>query len=282
MSTFHDHERYSRPYIRLGEADITRQLGDDALERQWAQEQALLGLAKDTPKAGFARGGLGALAGPPTVRIVVLPGNTSLVAVSAQDPKAVIPPRISVAGGQLPKLGTVRGVSSGYVAYPEPGRGIPWERFAAVHWHGGVDFYLGELGGQYGDQSRGVRRLIWLRRTVAWTWGAFGFQRRVIRRFEVGGPFRAIVGVADTSSAGLGDLGTGQRDPGGPGSPDAPVAVDRQILLHEDVDEWPDAKGIEAMAMRFGARLDLAFGGSGDRHLDHAGPDSGQFRLPQF
>lgn len=185
-------------------------------------------------------------------------------------------------GGQLPGLGTVRGTSSGYVAYPDPGRGIPWPRFAAVHWHGGVDLYLGELGGQYGDQSRNLRRLIWLRRTVAWAWGAFGFQRRVIRRFDVGGPFRAIVGVADTSAAGLGDLGTGWAEPGGPGSPGAPVAVDKQILLCEDFDEWPDVSGIEALAMRFGSRLDLAFGGAGDRHLDQAGAQAGTFRLPQF
>ncbi len=151
-----------------------------------------------------------------------------------------------------------------------------------MHWHGGVDFQLGELGGQDANPERGLPRLIWLRRTVAWTWGAFGFQQKVIRRFGIEGPFRAIIGVADTAQAGLADLGTGWADPGGPGSPGAPAAVDQQVLLQEDLPQWPDADGVQALALRFGARLDLAFGGSGDRHLDRTGPDAGQFRPPQF
>ena len=31
------------------------------------------------------------------------------------------------------------------------------------------------------------------------------------------------------------------------------------------------------LALRFGARLDLAFGGPGERHLDRAGPEQGRF-----
>jgi hypothetical protein len=220
---------------------------------------------------------------PATVRIVVLPGDPACVALPAQDPKAVIPPFIFIPGGiQLPGIGAVRGTSTGYVGFPDPGKGQPWPRFAAVYWHGGVDFYLGELGGQDRNAERGLPRLIWLRRTVGWAWAAFGFQQKVIRRYGIAGPFRAIVGVADTASAGLADLGTGWAEPGGPGSPDAPAAVEQQVLLHEDLAEWPDAAGIEALAMRFGSRLDLAFGGSGDRYLDKTGPHADQFRSPQF
>jgi hypothetical protein len=249
----------------------------------WAEEQALLGLARDTPPATFAAGGLGALAVPPTVRIVVLPGEPSSIALPAQDPSGVIPPFISLPGGaQLPRTGTVRGVSSGYVGYPERDRGERWPRFTALPWHGGVDFYLGESGGQDRDEAHGMPRLIWLRRTVGWAWGAFGFQLKVIRRYGIEGPFRAIIGVADTASAGLGDLGTGWAEPGGPGSPSAPAAVDHQVLLHEDLAQWPDADGIKELALRFGARLDLAFGGSGDRHLDRTGPEADHFRPPQF
>ena len=182
----------------------------------------------------------------------------------------------------MPDTGIVRGTSSGYVGYPDPGRAGLWPRFFAVHWHGGLDVYLGEAGGQDWDDGRGQRRLIWLRRTVGWAWGTFGFQQRVIRRFGIAGPYRVIVGIADTASAALGDLGTGWSDPGGPASPDAPAAVDQQVLLHEDLPEWPDAAGVQALAMRFGARLDLSFGGPGERHLDRAGPDAGRFRLPRF
>jgi hypothetical protein len=251
--------------------------------RRWAQEQALLGLARDTAPESFARGGLGSVAVPPTVRIVVLPGNPAAVALPAQDPQTVIPPFISLpAGGQLPGLGVVRGTSSGYVGYPDPGRGRPWPRFTAVYWHGGVDFYLGEAGGRAADPSRHRRRLIWLRRSVGWSWAALGFQDKVIRRFDVGGPFRVLLAVADTAEAGLGDVGTGWGEPGGPSSPDAPAAVDQQVLLTEDLAEWPGAAGVQELAMRFGARLDIAFGGPGNRHLDKTGPDADHFRPPQF
>lgn len=66
---------------------------------------------------------------------------------------------------------------------------------------------------------------------------------------------------------------TGQR-----GFLGQPTAVEPHVLLLEDLAEWPDAAGIEALALRFGPRLDLAFGGSGERHLDRTGPDTGKFR----
>lgn len=253
------------------------------IERRWETEQALLGLARDTPRGSFAAGGLAAVAAPATVRIVVLPGDPAAVALPAQDPQVVIPPVMSMpSGGQLPAADTVRGTSSGYVGFPDPGKGRPWPRFVAVHWHGGIDIHLGELGGRDASSAHDLPRLIWLRRSVAWAWGGFAFQHKIVRRYHVAGPFRAIVGVANTASAGLADLGTGWAEPGGPGSPTAPAAVDQQVLLSEDLKEWPDADGIKALALRFGARLDLAFGGSGDRHLDKTGPDAGEFRPPQF
>jgi hypothetical protein len=256
---------------------------DEATLRRWETEQALLGLARDTPRSAFAAGGLAAVAVAPTVRIVVLPGDPAAVALPAQDPQAVIPPVISIPDcGQLPGADTVRGTSSGYVRFPDPGRGRPWPRFGAVHWHGGIDFYLGEAGGRDASTAHDLPRLIWLRRTVAWTWGAFSFQGKIVRRYEVAGPFRAIVGVASTAAAGLADLGTGWAEPGGPGAPTAPAAIDQQVLLTQDLAQWPDAAGIKDLALRFGARLDLAFGGPGDRHLDKAGPDAGEFRVPRF
>ena len=268
---------------RGGEAEITGQVGDELIWRRWEHEQILLGLAESTPRAAFATGGLGALAVPPTVRIVVLPGDPASVTLPALDPKSVIPPFISLPGGvQLPRIGTIRGTSNGYVGFPDPGKGKPWPRFLAVHWHGGVDCYLGRLGGQDPGPGRDLPRLIWLRRTVGWAWGAFVFQQRLNRRYGVTGPFRVLLGVADTETAVLADVGTGWAEPEGPGSPNAPAAVDKQVLLHEDLAQWPDAAGVQALAMRFGARLDIAFGGPGDRYLDREGPDAGRFRPPQF
>src|ERR1035438_1194228 len=89
----------------------------DALNGLWMREQALLGLDRITSDEEFARGGLGAFAADPTVRIAVLPGDPSSQPVPAEKPEAVIPKTMTVGGRQLAYHGIVRGTSSGYVGY---------------------------------------------------------------------------------------------------------------------------------------------------------------------
>lgn len=255
-------------------------LDDEAIRACWDREQALLGFAPDTPDEAFAAGGLASFAMPPTVRICVLVGDPYAVAVPPQNPVNVIPQPITVpCGRELPHHGTVRGMSSGYVALSPSGEDGQWRSFGAVHWHGGVDFFLGDQGGSEWAVATGFRRrVVYLQKAVGWVWAAFDLQREMVERFAVGGPFRAIVAVAQASGASLGTFGAGWPEPSSTGFWGQPTAVDRHVLLLEDLAEWPDAAGVEALALRFGARLDLAFGGSGDRHLDRGGPDSGKFR----
>jgi hypothetical protein len=247
--------------------------------RRWEREQALLGLARNIPVETFAAGGLGALAVEPTVRIVVLPGDPSAQPVGAVEPKTVVPQVITLPDGWLlPYHRIMRGTSSGYVGYTPAGEDGQWQSFTAVHWHGGVDFFLGVEGGREWTLASGSRgRVISLMKSVSWAWGAFGLQRQIVERFGVTGPFRAILGVAGTSGALLGNLGAGWQEPGPASLFDQPSAVEPIVLLVEDLAEWPDEKGAEELAMRFGARLDLAFGGPGQRHLDRAGPQTGRF-----
>jgi hypothetical protein len=262
--------------VTCGEA-----MDEDVVRARWEPEQALLGLARGTPDEGFALGGLARLAVAPTVRIVILPGDPCAVAVPPQNPTAVIPEQISVPGGrQLPRHGTMRGTSSGYVAVLYSGEDGPWRSFVAVNWHGGVECFLGDHGGHEWDvppDSR--RRVIHLQNAIGWAWAAFDLQRQMIERFTVSGPFRAIVAVARASGAILDAFGAGWREPRNMGFWDQPIAVEQHVLLVEDLAEWPEAGSIEALALRFGARLDLAFGGPGERHLDRTGPAAGKFRL---
>jgi len=140
---------------------------DDTAKRRWEREQALIGQARDTPDEEFARGGLAALAVDPTVRIVVLPGDPSSQAVPAQEPTAVVPKVITLPDGrQFPYHGAVRGTSSGYVGYTT-GDGGRWQSFAAVHWHGGMGFFLGAEGGRDWEYSSGPRgRVYFLQKCV--------------------------------------------------------------------------------------------------------------------
>jgi hypothetical protein len=255
-------------------------VGVDVARARWASEQALLGLAPDTPDEQFGVGGLAALAVPPTVRIVVLPGDPSAVAVPPQDPTTVIPRFITIpCGRQLPDHRTIRGTSNGYVAVSYSGEDGLWQSFVAVHWNGGVDFFLGSEGGRDWEfPSRPRRRVVYLQRAVSWAWAAFNLQREMVERFTVGGPFRVVVSVANTRGAVLGTLGAGWPDPASTGFWDEPAAVEPHVLLLEDLAEWPDVAGVEELVLRFGARLDLAFGGPAERHLDRAGPGKGTFR----
>lgn len=242
---------------------------DDAVERRWEREQAVLGLARDTPEEEFARGGLAILAVDPTVRITVIPGDPSAQRVPVESPETVIPKVITLPGGvQLPYHGTVRGTSSGYVGFTA-GDGGRWQSFDAVLWHGGVDVFLGTQGGRMREVSPGSRLLVvFLQRCIGWAWAAFDLQRRLVERYGVPGPYRAILGIANTAGATLGNVGAGWAEPGSPGGWDLPTAIEPRVLLLEDLAQWPDEKGVEEMALRFGTRVDLAFGGSGQRHLD--------------
>ena len=253
-------------------------MDDDAVERRWEREQALLGLTRDTPEEEFARGGLAALAIDPTVRITVIPGDPSAQRVPVESPETIIPKVITLpAGVQLPYHGTVRGTSSGYVGFTT-GDGSRWQSFDAVLWHGGVDVFLGTQGGRMREAGPGSRLLvIFLRRCIGWAWAAFDLQRRMVERYGVAGPYRVILGIANTAGATLANVGAGWAEPGSPDGWDLPTAIEPRVLLLEDLADWPDEKGIEEMALRFGARVDLAFGGSGQRHLDRAGPDTGRF-----
>jgi hypothetical protein len=171
----------------------------------------------------------------------------------------------------------VRGTSSGYVGFTT-GNGDRWKSFDAVLWHGGVDVFLGAEGGRTWEVSPGSRRrVIFLRRCIGWAWGAFDLQRQVAERYGIAGPFRAILGIADTAGAMLGNLGTGWAEPESPGAWDMPTAIEPRVMLLEDLASWPDEKGTQELALRFGARVDLAFGGPGERHLDRVGPETGRF-----
>jgi hypothetical protein len=119
--------------------------------------------------------------------------------------------------------------------------------------------------------------VIFLGRCVGWAWAAFDLQRQVVERYGVTGPFRVIVAIAGTAGATLGNVGAGWAEPGGIDGWGPPTAVEPCVLLLEDLPQWPDEQGAQELALRFGARIDLTFGGSGKRHQDRTGPDAGRY-----
>jgi hypothetical protein len=252
-------------------------MASEVVKRAWIEEQRLLGLARDTPSEKFARGGLAALAVDPTVRIVVLPGDLSAKPVPALDPASVIPAAVTLPGGYpLPYHNEVRGTSSGYIGLVSGDDGR-LRRFDAVYWHGGVDFFAGDDAGLKTEISPGsCRKVIYLQKCMRWAWAALAFQRQIIHQYHVAGPFRVIFGVADTAGAVLRHFAAGWSEAN---YLDQSTALEDHVLFLDDLDVWPDETGIQDIVIHFGARLDLAFGGGGKRHLDRTGPEAGQLNL---
>jgi hypothetical protein len=222
-------------------------LDDKAARACWDREQAHLGLAPGTPDEAFAAGGLASFAVPPTVRICVLVGDSYAVAVPPQNPGTVIPqPIIVPCGRELSHHGIVRGMSSGYVAVSSSGEDGLWRSFAAVHWHGGVDFFLGDQGGSEWAYPAGFqRRVVYLQKAVGWAWAAFALQREMVERFGVGGPFRAIVAVAQTSGASLVAFGAGWPEASSTGFWGQPMAVDRRVAVFGDHPVFDPQQGVQ-------------------------------------
>ena len=124
-------------------------MDEEVVRARWEREQALLGSLRKrrmrgSPSAAWPRS--------PCSRpceSVVLPGAPYAVANHLQNPTTVIPQLITVPCGwhvlPAPRDGArdlQRNVAVSYSS--EDGL---WRSFTAVHWHGGVDFFLGDQGG---------------------------------------------------------------------------------------------------------------------------------------
>jgi hypothetical protein len=100
----------------------------------------------------------------PTVRIVVLPGDSYAQPILAENPEAVVPKVMTLPGGvQFPHHEAVRGTSSGYVGFTTGADGR-WQNFSAVLWHGGADVFAGTHGGRRWEASPESPRVVILLR----------------------------------------------------------------------------------------------------------------------
>ena len=139
---------------------------DDAAERRWEREQAILGLAGGHAGSAVREGGLAALAVDPTSADRCPSWYPFSQPAPAENPEAVIHKAITLPGGR-----------------------------------------------QFPVSQHGAQHVAFLQKCVGRAWRAFDLQRQMVERYQVDGPFRAILGVADTAGAILGHLGAGWPGP---------------------------------------------------------------------
>lgn len=249
----------------------------DEMRRQredWRRHRESLRLV-DVNADDFASGGLAALASPLDIRVVILPADPQLTdAVPLdQDTAAWIEAdRPSVYGGQQMRWGHTTRATSGALArvywYQED---ESWDRYLAVHRHGGVEAGLTRLSWE--DRER---KYFSLRHMVAAMWLVAELQTEAAANWGIAGPWEVTLALRGTKAAVLAGFADGWAEPHGYGP--RPGTCGESSVLHRwelsDIDP-------EALAIDAGARLENSFGSTNRRHLARVGEYEGGFD-PQF
>jgi len=230
-----------------------------------------LGLLETTPHDEFALGGLAALANPLDVRIVVLPADPDAAGVVPLDTDTdtwLSDERPSPYGGQRTEWGHTDCATSHALARASWYRDdMLWERYVAIHRHGGIE--AGDSGLTW--EARGQRAFA-LRRTVATIWAALSLQAEAAQRWQVGGPWEINVALRGTKGAMLGDFAEGWAQFGDFNHPGNTCG--EPSVFHR----WEtDALDPEALALDAGARLENSFGTTHRRHIARTGELQGRF-----
>jgi len=80
----------------------------------------------------------------------------------------------------------------------------------------------------------------------------------------------------------LANLGEGWREPGDFGGWTPPRCAEPSVLLRREVDEWPSAQDVAALAFEFGDWIEDGWGMRQRRYLAERGDRQGQFDISRY
>jgi hypothetical protein len=246
----------------------------DAQRLRWRRYRAAHRL---TDKDGdeFALGGLARHVDRLDLRLLFLPSDpdADTVPLDSETLDWLKEPRPAPYGGPDPQWGRHdRGTSSALVIYDQYRDDGGWERYLALHRHGGIELGFGGLTYEVGD-----RRIYPLRHIVGIAWTAAVLQSEVAERWRPDLPCEAAIALRNTNGAALGGFAEGWKEPGR-GLWEFTTCIEDHLLLRWEIDDKVDA---ENFAMTLGDRLEQAFGSTHRRHLAHRGDYEGRFD-PRF
>jgi hypothetical protein len=246
----------------------------DAQRNRWATYRQRQGLVEDAGD-GFAAGGLGDQMENLDVRLLILPSDP-LADVVPLDKEALDwleQQRDSPFEGSQMEWGhRSRASSTALVVYNQYDENKGWDRYLALHRHGGVEFASSRLAYQLREM-----RIFALRNIVGFSWSVLAIQAAAIKRWAIQHPFELTVALSNTRGATLGDFAEGWAQPG-QGLFEFSKCTEENILLRWEIDEEFDASEI---ALDLGDRIEQAFGTTHRRHFARTGPYDGKFD-PRF
>jgi hypothetical protein len=241
----------------------------------WRRHRAELGLL-DSSSMDFASGGLAKRADPLDARIVILPadpGAGDTVALDEDSAGWIQDSHASPYGGPELSWGRSVVVTSHAIVRANWYRDDHWwERYLALHRHGGLEAGITTLTQVHG----GDRRLFALRHIAGLMWIVAALQREVAERWNVNGPWQVSLALRNTVGAGLTMFAEGW-DERYPWFADRAQGCTESHVLHtwELADLDPEALGLDA-----GCRVENSFGSVQQRHVARTGPRAGMFDPP--
>jgi hypothetical protein len=246
----------------------------DAQRSRWRRYRAEQQLSLDAGER-FGRGGLARQMDELDARLLLLPADpeTDAVPLDGETLGWLAEDRPTSYGGRMPHWGHERAATSTALVLSTRYRDdAGWDRYLALHRHGGVEFASSSLA----YEVRG-RRAFALRRLVGLTWIAVALQVEAARRWAVVPPCELTIALRNTAGATLGDFAEGWREPS-LGLREVATCIDEHVLIRVEFDDFPDP---EANAMEIGDRLEQAFGTTHRRHVANRGEFEGRFD-PRF
>lgn len=246
----------------------------DAQRARWATYRQHQGMVENAGD-GFAQGGLGGFVEDLDVRLLFLPTDphADSVLLNAETLGQLKEPKPSpYRGGAVDWGHRTQTTSSALVVYDQYRDDRGWDKYLALHRHGGVEVGSGRSVFKVRDT-----RVFALRQIVGLAWSALAIQAEAIDRWPVKPPFELTVALRNTKGAIVGSFAEGWREPG-QGLSDIATCIEEHVLLRWELDE---RLVVDEVALELGDRMEQAFGTTNRRHLAQRGQYEGQFD-PQF
>lgn len=242
----------------------------DAQRARWATYRKKLSMGEPAGD-DFALGGLGCLVEDLDVRLLFLPSDplSDLVPLSRETLDWLKEQKESPYGGALPDWGhRTHAASIALLVYEQHRDDQGWDRYLALHRHGGVE--VGSGRSVYEVQGS---RIFALLQMVALSWSALAVQDEAIQRWSLKPPFEFTIALRKTKGATLGGFAEGWLEPG-QGLARVAKCLEDHVLLRWEFEAQPV---VEELALEVGDRIEQAFGTTHRRHLAERGEYEGQF-----
>lgn len=246
----------------------------DGQRERWLARRRLLRLHHPVDD-DFALGGLGAFVKDLDVRLVFLPSDPSadIVSLDRESLDWLKAERPSPYGGAPITWGNASRTTSGaLLLHDRYGSDHGWERYLAVHRHGGCESAFASCA----YDMRGTR-VFSLRHIVGLAFTTLALQVEAVGRWQLEPPFELTLALRNTQGATLGGFAEGWREPG-QGMAEMTACIENHVLLRWELSA---DFAVEDVALDVGDRVEQAFGTTHRRHLAGRGEYEGRFD-PRF